>query len=361
MNTPLDLYALGRLVPQPEEKYREQARAHVRRLVKPVGSLGRLEELGIWLAGVQGACPPRPITRPRVVIFAGDHGITQAGVSAYPPETTAKIVRTILTGGAAVNVLAPLAGATIRLVDVAVDADFPEAPASVTEHKVRRGCGRIDTEDALTRDQAEQAFRAGMAIADTEVDSGADLLIPGDVGIGNTTPGAVLVATLTSGDAISVIGRGSGIDDATWIRKGAAIRQALRRARSVTDDPLQLLATATGADFAAMSGFLLQAAIRRTPVLLDGIVPGACALLVHHCAYRVGEWWLAGHRSTEPAHHKALRRLRLEPLLDYGVRLGEGTGALLALPLLRAAAATQAEMATLDQAGIPEPERSPFT
>jgi nicotinate-nucleotide--dimethylbenzimidazole phosphoribosyltransferase len=306
----------------------------------------------VWLAGVQGACPTRPIERPRVVVFAGDHGVAELRVSAYPPEVTAQLVRTVLAGGAAVNVLARLTGTGVRVVDLAVDDDLAGVPDEVTRYKVRRSSGRIDVEDALSRAEAEQAFQAGAEIADAEVDAGADLLIPGDLGIGNTTPAAVLVGALTSHDAAAVIGRGSGIDDATWIRKCAAIRDALRRARVVLDDPIDLLATSGSADLAATTGFLLQAAIRRTPVLLDGLVPAACALVGQRIAFRAVDWWLAGHLTPEPAHAQALDRLALEPLLDYRLSLGEGTGGLLAVPMLKAAAATLAEMATAADAGV---------
>jgi nicotinate-nucleotide--dimethylbenzimidazole phosphoribosyltransferase len=288
----------------------------------------------------------------RVVVFAGDHGVATTGVSAYPAEVTAQMVRNVLAGGAAVNALARLAGAQVRVVDMAVDADLGDLPAAVGEHKVRRGSGRIDIEDALTRDEVERAFAAGIAIADAEIDSGADLLVAADLGIGNTTPAAALVGSLTRNDASLVTGRGTGIDDATWMRKCAAVRDAMRRSRPVLGDQLQLLATAGGADFAAMTGFLLQAAARRTPVVLDGVVSGACALVAQRVTFRAADWWLAGHRSSEPAHALALNRLSLEPLLDLGMRLGEGTGALLAVPLVKAAAATLAEMATFDEAGV---------
>lgn len=351
-----DLTGLAALVVRPDEDVRAAARARQARLTKPAGALGRLEDLSVWLAGVQGACPPREIARPRVVVFAGDHGIAAAGVSAYPPEVTAQMVRNFLAGGAAVNVLARVAGAGLRVVDLSVDADLRDVPEPVVRHKVRRGSGRIDVEDALTLDEARRAFEAGRAIADEEIDAGADLLLTGDMGIGNTTPAAVLVAALTATDTASVVGRGTGIDDRAWMRKAAAVRDALHRARPHLGDPIALLAATGGADFAAMTGFLLQAAVRRTPVVLDGVVSGACALVVQRISFRAVDWLLAGHRSTEPAHAKALDRLSLTPVVDFGLRLGEGTGALVALPVLRAAGATLAEMATFDEAGVSDRE-----
>jgi nicotinate-nucleotide--dimethylbenzimidazole phosphoribosyltransferase len=204
----------------------------------------------------------------------------------------------------------------------------------------------------MTIDQARASFEAGMTIADDEVDRGADLLIPGDMGIGNTTPAAVLVALLTSADVADIVGRGTGIDDDAWMIKCAAVRDAADRGRDLLADPIALLAEVAGPDFAAMTGFLVQAAARRTPVLLDGVISGSCALLAHRIAHTAKAWWMAGHRSTEPAHARALERLGLEPIVDLGLRLGEGTGALVALPVLQAAAITLSEMATFAEAGV---------
>ena len=352
--TNLDLDTLGAAVVLPDVGAAQAARERHRHLGKPPGALGRLEELSIWLAGVQGCSPPRPIRRARVVVFAGDHQVAGTGVSAYPPEMTAQMVRTIVAGGAAVNVLARIAGATVRVLDISVDADLSDLPADVGAHKVCRGSADISRGPGLTRDQAEAAFRAGMAVADEEVDSGADLLIAGDIGIGSSTAAAALVAVLTGAEVATVVGRGTGIDDRAWMVKCAAVRDAARRGRPRAYDMLDLLAEVSGADVAAMSGFLVQAAVRRTPVILDGVVCGAAALVADRIGYRCRHWWLAGHRSTEPAHTVALDRLRLEPLLDYGLSLGEGTGALLALPILRAAGATLAQMLTVgDVAGSP--------
>jgi nicotinate-nucleotide--dimethylbenzimidazole phosphoribosyltransferase len=291
------------------------------------------------------------------VIFAGDHGIARtASTSAYPPEVTAQMVLNFLGGGAAVNVLARQNGASVRVVDMSVDADYAALGASVPDdvvrHRVRRSSGSIDREDALTIDEAWQAFATGLAIADEEVDSGADLLIPGDMGIGNTTPAAAIIGLLDGGDASLFVGRGTGIDDTTWMRKTAAVRDAMRRGRPHKADPVQLLATVGGADIAAMTGFLIGAAVRRTPVLLDGVVSCAAALVAQRMSYRAVQWWLAGHLSTEPAAARALDRLSLVPIVDYGLRLGEGTGALIALPVLAAAGATLREMATFDEAGV---------
>ncbi|MDX6257291.1 MAG: nicotinate-nucleotide--dimethylbenzimidazole phosphoribosyltransferase [Frankiales bacterium] len=347
-----ELLLPGEPAPAPDLAAQQEARRRQARLTKPAGALGRLEELSIWLAGVRGCCPPPPAARPRVVVFAGDHGIAAAGVSAYPAEVTAQMMANILAGGAAVNVLARQVGATVRVLDLAVATDLLGAPAETMKHKVRAGSGRIDREDALSRRETETAIAAGRAIADEEIDAGADLLIAGDMGIGNTTPATVLVALLTGAEPHTLVGRGTGIDDAAWIRKTRAVRDAVRRGRSHLEQPARLVGVVGGADFAAMAGFLARAAERRTPVVLDGVVSAAAALVADRLTPGARAWWVAGHRSTEPAHTAALAELGLLPLLDLGLRLGEGTGALLALPLLQSAAATLAEMATFDEAGV---------
>ncbi|MEV4649153.1 nicotinate-nucleotide--dimethylbenzimidazole phosphoribosyltransferase [Saccharopolyspora sp. NPDC049357] len=336
-------------VPAPDEQASREAVARQAQLTKPAGSLGRLEELGVWFAARQGVCPPHPPARARVVVFAGDHGIAQHGVSAYPPEVTGQMVSNFLSGGAAVNVLASHAGATVRVVDMSVTVDTPPV---VSAHKVRRGSGAIDREDALTVEEVRAAVQAGRTIADEEVDSGADLLIAGDMGIGNTTPAAVLISLLTGTEPVAVVGRGTGIDDSAWMRKTAAIRDALRRARKVHNDPIALLRTSTGADIAALAGFLAQAAVRKTPVMLDGVVVGAAALVAEELAPGARQWWLAGHRSAEPGGPLVLQHLDLEPVLDMRLRLGEGSGALTALPVLTAAVKVLGEMATFDEAGV---------
>ncbi|HEV7581560.1 MAG TPA: nicotinate-nucleotide--dimethylbenzimidazole phosphoribosyltransferase [Mycobacterium sp.] len=326
------------------------ARARQDTLTKPRGALGRLEDLSVWIASCQGHCPPRQFERARVVVFAGDHGVARSGVSAYPPEVTAQMVANIDAGGAAINTLAAIADATVRIADLAVDAD--PLSEQIGAHKVRRASGDIAVQDALTDQETASAIAAGQQIADEEVDAGADLLIAGDLGIGNTTAAAVLVAALTNAEPVVVVGFGSGIDDAGWARKTAAIRDALFRTRQVLPDPVALLRSCGGADLAAIAGFCAQAAVRRTPLLLDGMAVTAAALVAERLAPGARQWWQAGHRSTEPGHTLALAALELDPILDLRMRLGEGTGATLALPVLRAAVATLSSMATFTQAGV---------
>ncbi|OBA52004.1 nicotinate-nucleotide--dimethylbenzimidazole phosphoribosyltransferase [Nocardia sp. 852002-20019_SCH5090214] len=336
-------------VAAPDARVRAEAEQRQLQLTKPAGALGRLETLGNWVAACQGECPPHQFRRARVVVFAGDHGVARHGVSAYPSEVTAQMVANFLAGGAAVNALARLADATVRVVDIAVDAD---TDPSVSAHKIRRSSGAIDREDALTEAELYAALAAGRAIADEEIDSGADLLIAGDMGIGNTTPATVLIATLTDTEPVVAIGRGTGVDDAGWMRKASAIRDAMWRARPHRQDPFALLRIAGGADFAATAGYLAQAAARRTPVILDGVVVTAAALIAEMLAPGAKRWWVAGHRSTEPAHPLALAKLDLEPLVELNMRLGEGSGAVSALPLLRAAVAALSEMSTFGEAGV---------
>jgi nicotinate-nucleotide--dimethylbenzimidazole phosphoribosyltransferase len=334
----------------PDAEVAAAARARQDRLTKPPGSLGRLEDLSVWVAACQGVCPPRQFDRPRVVVFAADHGVAAAGVSAYPAEVTAQMVANFDAGGAAINVLAEAAGASVRVVDIAVDAE--PLSASIGAHKVRRGSGNIAIEDALRAEETTAAIDAGRRIADEEVDSGADMLIAGDMGIGNTTAATALIAAVTNSEPVAVVGRGTGIDDAGWARKTAAIRDALYRARGLAADPVGLLRVCGGADFAAIAGFCAQAAVRRTPVLLDGVVVTAAAVVADRLAPGARQWWQAGHLSTEPAHSLALKHLELEPIIDMRMRLGEGTGAAVALPVVRAAVAALASMATFDEAGI---------
>ncbi|HET9423466.1 MAG TPA: nicotinate-nucleotide--dimethylbenzimidazole phosphoribosyltransferase [Nocardioides sp.] len=332
-----------------DEGARAEARQRLDGLAKPLGALGRLEELAVWLAGVQGTAQPRPPADVSVVVFAGDHGVTASTtpVSAYPRQVTGLMVREFLRGGAAVTVLARAHGARVRVLDLAVDDDLAGVPAEVVAHKVRRGSGAIDREDALTAEQVEAALITGRRVADEEIDAGTDLLIPGDMGIGNTTVAATLVGVLLGLRATDVVGRGTGVDDPTLDAKRAVVDAAIDRATPHRHDPVALLRVVGSADLAAATGFLVRASERGTPVLLDGVISGGCALLAERLAPGSAAWWYAGHRSTEPAHRLSLEALGLCPILDLEMRLGEGSGALTALPVLRTAPLLLAEMATL--------------
>ncbi|GAA3396437.1 nicotinate-nucleotide--dimethylbenzimidazole phosphoribosyltransferase [Streptomyces roseoviridis] len=336
------------LIERPDGGIRRDAEERRARLAVRPGALGRLDEWGEWLAAAQGAVPVRPLEQPKVVLFAGDHGVASLGVSGRAAGGAYELVRAVLDGASPVAVLARAQRVPVRVVDAGLDCDPELLPAEVTRRRVRRGSGRIDVENALTVEEARAAVELGVAVADEEADSGTDLVVLGDLSVGGTTPASTLIAALCGTDASVVTGRGgAGIDDLAWMRKCAAIRDALRRARPVLGDQLELLAAVGGADLAAMTGFLLQCSVRRLPVVLDGVVGAACALVAQRAAFRAPDWWLAGQVSGEPAQAKALDRMALNPLLDHGVTVGEGTGALLALPLVRAAAALAAELPEL--------------
>lgn len=315
------------LIERPDGGVRRDAEERRERLIVPPGALGRLDELGEWLSAAQQAVPVKPIEQPRVVLFAGDHGVAELGVSGRAAGSAHELVRATLDGATPLAVLARRFSVPVRIVDAGLDCDPELLPESVVRHRVRRGSGRIDIEDAMTAEEAERAVRLGIAIADEEADSGTDLVVLGDLSVGGTTAASTLIAALCGTDASVVTGRGgAGIDDLAWMRKCAAIRDALRRARPVLGDQLELLATVGGADLAAMTGFLLQCAVRRLPVILDGVVSSACALVAQRAAFRAPDWWLAGQVSGEPAQTKALDRMALNPLLDQGVIVGEGAG-----------------------------------
>ncbi len=275
---------------------------------------GRLAELGAWLAAVQDHQPPVPFRRVRVVIFAADHDAAAGTESSYSAEQTARLAAEIRAGGTAVNVVARAAGATVRVVDVARGSDPPDS----------------DPPDS------ERAVAGGRAVADAEVDAGADLLVPGVIGIGNGTGAAALVAGLTDSEPVAVVDRGPG-DDAGWARQVGFVRAALLRARGCRHDPVALLDCCGGPAIAALTGLLAQAAQRRTPVVLDGAVAAVAGLLAERLMPGARAWWVAGTRSPEPAQKLALAQLGLIPLLDLSLRAEDGTGALLAVPLLAAA------------------------
>jgi nicotinate-nucleotide--dimethylbenzimidazole phosphoribosyltransferase len=322
------------------------ARRRMDALAKPLGALGRLEGLAAWIAACQATCPPRPLDRVRAVILAGDHGVSHDGVSAYPREVTPAMVRAFVAGVAGANCLARQHDVALRVLDLGVDDDLDDLPAEISMYHLGPS-QPIDTADALTPADCRQALRTGAAIAEGEIAAGADLLIIGDMGIGNTTPAAALVAATFGLLAEEVVGRGSGVDDDRLRHKTQVIAAALNRVGGRAKDPFERLAALGSADIAAGVGFLCAAARRGVPVLLDGIVAVAEAAVAEDLERGVVAWCAAGHRSTEPAQHLALDKLGLEPILDLGLRLGEGTGALTALPVLRSAVLMLRELALL--------------
>ncbi|GIU83535.1 MAG: hypothetical protein KatS3mg008_0310 [Acidimicrobiales bacterium] len=380
--------AVRRVLPLDEAAMTEAA-AHQLRLTKPAGSLGRLEDVAVLLAGIAG-CSPAPVPEPAAVaVFAADHGVVDSGVTPWPREVTAQMVANFLAGGAAINVLARQVGASVTVVDVGVASELPavpevellpSAPADdaareggpaqtdvctpstaappaprFLDRKVRRGSADLSREPALHAEDVLRALDVGAAVAAELVDSGARLLVTGDMGIGNTTPSAAVIAALTGTPAAEVTGRGTGIDDEMLARKIAAVEAGLSRIPRGAG-PITVLAEVGGLEICALAGFVVGGAAAGVPVIVDGVIALAGALAAERlcpgCTRRV----FAGHRSTEPGASVALAELGLEPLLDLRMRLGEGTGACLAVPIVQAAARVAAEMATFDSAGVSRKE-----
>jgi nicotinate-nucleotide--dimethylbenzimidazole phosphoribosyltransferase len=336
------------VIAAPSRAAHNAALVRLGQLAKPAGALGRLESVAAWLSSCQGECPPRPLEQVRAVVLAGDHGISHFGVSAYPRSVTAAMVRAFVAGDAVGNVLARQHGVALRVLDIGVDDDLDDLPPEVSAYHVRRSSGLIDSEDALTADEVDMAVRIGARIAAEEIHAGADLLILGDLGIGNTTPAAALIASTFGVGAEEVTGRGTGVDDDRLAHKTRVIAVSLSRAASQgVTDPLERLACLGSADLAAGVGFLIRATRAGVPILLDGLISLAELAVAEDLAPGVVAWCMAGHRSPEPAQQLAMDKLGLTPVLDLGMRLGEGAGALAALPLLRSAALLMRETALL--------------
>jgi len=354
-------------LPALDEDAIERARAHQAQLTKPPGSLGRLEELGIWYAGVRGRFPAAVPGRGELFVFAADHGVAAEGVSAYPAEVTEAMVRNFRAGGAAVNVLARQSGLAVTVVDVGVNRPVmelltPDAKAagaggapSFVAARVRAGTRNFRREPALTLAEAGAAHAVGMRLAGEAAARGADLLVGGDMGIANTTSATALLCAFGGDDPEAVVGRGTGVDDAGLARKAQVIRDALALHRLDRADALGVLAAVGGLEIAALAGLMHGGAAHRLPVIVDGYIAGAAALVATRLAPGVRDFLLLSHLSAERGAGRLAALLGgPPPLVDLGLRLGEGTGATLAVPLLRAAVALQNEMATFAGAGVPD-------
>jgi nicotinate-nucleotide--dimethylbenzimidazole phosphoribosyltransferase len=329
------------------------ARERQAALTKPPGSLGVLEDVSVQLAGLAGVCPP-PLPEPAAVaIFAADHGVHAQGVTPWPQEVTAQMVANFVAGGAVINALSTQAGVDVVVVDVGVAADLGPA-AGLLDRKVRAGTRDLTVEPAMTRDEAIRAIRVGIEVARDLVGEGYRCLLTGDMGIANTTASAALIAAFTGADPDAVTGRGTGIDDEMRAHKVAVVRRAVELHRPDPADPLGALAAVGGLEHAALAGFVLGAAAARVPVVLDGVIACAAALVARALAPASTAAMIAGHRSVEPGASVALDSLGLTPLVDLDLRLGEGSGAVLALPLVQGAARVLRDVATFDSAGVTE-------
>jgi len=343
---------LGAIAP-PARDGESAARRHLDSLTKPPGSLGRLEEIALRLAVLRGRTPQ--VVRPVIFTFAADHGVVAEGVSAYPQVVTAQMVENFLRGGAAVNVLARQAGARVVVADFGVASPLGRSP-DLVECPIGPGTANIAAGPAMTREQATRAIETGARLAADAMDAGADLLATGEMGIGNTTTASAITAAITGATPEQVTGRGTGVDDATLARKVAVVRRALEANRPDPRDGLDVLAKVGGFEIGGLVGVILAGAARRVPVALDGFIAGAAALLAVTLAPASRHALFASHRSAERGHARALEHLGLEPYLDLGLRLGEGTGAALFIHLARAAALVWSEMATFKAAGVTESE-----
>lgn len=343
----------------PSAQVRAAALARQATLTKPPGSLGRLEELSAWLASVQGQERP-DIQRPVVLLIAADHGVARRGVSAYPSEVTAQMVANFLAGGAAVNVLAREVGASVVVVDAGVAAPLPQSPTLLNRS---HGPGTVDMTvgSAMARDVALACIADGIALAEAAIDEGADLILLGEMGIGNTTAAAAITSVYTGLPVRHVTGRGTGLDDAGFEAKVNLLEVALTLHAPDPADPVGALAAVGGFEIAMLAGVVVGSAARRVPVVLDGFITTAAALVADALAPELRGWLLAAHQSVERGHAAALHHLGLTPLLNLDLRLGEGTGALLAVPLLRAAARLLNEMATFSEAGVSQADAPPVT
>lgn len=350
----ITLESLTAQIPPLDESAMQAARARQDRLTKPQGSLGRLEALSIQLAGMTGQ--PRPCLAHKVItVMAGDHGVTAEGISAYPSEVTFQMVANFLAGGAAINVLGRQVGARVVVVDMGVEVELPLNKGLVSK-KIGCGTGNIAREAAMSRVQAARAVLAGAEVVEAEAAHGLDILVPGDMGIGNTTASAAIAASVLGRAPGEIVGCGTGLDEAGRRRKVQVVEQALALHHPNPADSLDVLAKVGGFEIAGLAGAMLAAAARRVPILLDGFISTAAALLAVQLAPQAHSYLIAAHRSQERGHGLMLEWLGLRPLLDLDLRLGEGSGAALALPLVDAACRLLDEMATFGEAGVSEKE-----
>ena len=344
-------WTAGKVAPL-RQQFFEEAQKRLDALTKPLGSLGRLEEFARQLVAITENTMP-VIEKKVVFTFAGDHGVTAEGVSAYPKEVTPQMVFNFLNGGAGINVLTRHAGAEVVVVDIGVDYTFEETPGLLIR-KVMRGTANMRREPAMTRSQAEESLKVGADLASVYAKKGYHLFGTGDMGIGNTTPSSAIAAVLTGTPVAEVTGRGTGITDESLAQKIAVIEESLRLLRPDPNDPLDVLAKVGGTEIGGIAGLILGAAALRIPVVIDGLISTAGALVAFALEPHVRDYMFAAHNSVERGHRVMLERMGLRPILDLGLRLGEGTGAALAMPIIEAGLKIYREMATFAEAGVSE-------
>jgi nicotinate-nucleotide--dimethylbenzimidazole phosphoribosyltransferase len=341
-------------IPSPDSAAAAAARGRQNNLTKPQGSLGRLEELSIQLAAIG----KRNVDRKAVIVMAGDHGVAAEGVSAYPSEVTPQMVLNFVRGGAAINVLARQANARVTVVDIGVNFDFDSVEtrhgASLQIRKIMRGTRNMAREAAMTCEQAEQAIQVGMDVVQSEIAKGLDIVATGDMGIGNTTPSAAIVSVITGEPVARVTGRGTGVDEAGLQRKVAMIEKAIAINKPDPKNPMDVLSKVGGLEIAGIAGVIIGAASGGIPVVIDGFISGAAALIAYQLAPEVKPYLIAAHQSVEIGHRVMLEHIGLHPLLNMDLRLGEGTGAVLAFHLIEASTRILNEMATFEEAGVSE-------
>nr|CBH38100.1 nicotinate-nucleotide-dimethylbenzimidazolephosphoribosyltransferase [uncultured archaeon] len=334
-----------------DERAISAARARQDILTKPAGSLGTLEDISQKVAGITGNAMPK--MKDKVIItMAGDHGVTDDGVSAYPKEVTAQMVYNFLNGGAAINVLARHAGARVVIVDMGVAVDFSHE--RLVAKKIAYGTANMAKGPAMSYEDAVRSIEAGIEVFESEAKKGVDIVGLGDMGIGNTTPSSAIVAVITGYDVEKVTGRGTGIDDAGLEKKIAVIEAAIRVNKPNNKDAIDVLAKVGGFEIGGMAGVILAAASHRVPVVIDGFISGTAALVAYGIAPAVKDYMIAAHRSVERGHSVTLDYIGLKPLLDLDMRLGEGTGAALGISIVDAACKILGEMATFEDAGVSE-------
>src|SRR6266568_4620907 len=328
----------------------ERARTRQGQLTKPAGSLGMLEDIAVQMAGITQQPLPRSVERKAVIVMAADHGVTSEGVSAYPAAVTPQMVHNFLQGGAAINAIAQYIEVKVIVVDIGVAAEI--AHPDLLSRKVAFGTANMALEPAMTHAQMLEAIQIGIDVFDTQLNQGIDLVATGDMGIGNTTASSAIAAVLLQKPVALVTGRGTGIDDEQLAHKIQVIERAIQRNVPNPQEPLDVLMRVGGLEIAGLVGVIIAAASRRIPVVIDGFISGAAALIAVELNPVIGAYLLAGHASVEQGHHLILERLGLPPLLDLKLRLGEGTGAVLAMSIIEAALRIHGEMATFAEAGV---------